>query len=495
MKEVKLQRYAGPFTKIPYEFYIQSPIGLVAKDGGKATRLIFHLSYPRLPGEEQKSINANTPKDKCKVSYADFDLAVHLCIQAGDDCSIGKSDVKSAFRNLGIRPQDWMLLIMKAISPFDKKFYYFVDKCLPFGASISCKHFQDVSDAIAHIFRVKSGGHDVINYLDDYFFAALLRIVCNRQIQLFLDICRQINMPISLEKTFWGTTQLVFLGLLLDTTRRMVFIPQEKLDTAVQLIAKILQRKSKKTTLGEMQRLCGILNFFSKCIVPARAFTRRLYAKTSNTHLKAHHRIYVDSEIRLDLHLWLTFLNTPQACSRPFSQFTTINADEIDFYSDSSRNAKLGCGGVCNDEWFMLKWDEQFINENDPSINYLELYAVTVAIMAWIRKFEGRKIALFCDNMSVVHMLNSKTSSCRQCMVLIRLIVLKGMSHNVWITAKHVTSKNNLVSDCLSRLKYERFREVTGNKYRDLPIDIPDELWPMQKVWLPSQRKSTSKRN
>ena len=29
MKEVGLGRYAGPFKSIPYEFYIQSPIGLV----------------------------------------------------------------------------------------------------------------------------------------------------------------------------------------------------------------------------------------------------------------------------------------------------------------------------------------------------------------------------------------------------------------------------------------------------------------------------------
>ena len=34
MKEVKLRRYAGPFSQIPFKNYIQSPIGLVAKDGG-----------------------------------------------------------------------------------------------------------------------------------------------------------------------------------------------------------------------------------------------------------------------------------------------------------------------------------------------------------------------------------------------------------------------------------------------------------------------------
>ena len=48
MKEVKLKRYARPFEQIPYKNdFIQSPIGLVPKDNGKDTRLIFHLSHPR----------------------------------------------------------------------------------------------------------------------------------------------------------------------------------------------------------------------------------------------------------------------------------------------------------------------------------------------------------------------------------------------------------------------------------------------------------------
>ena len=59
MKEVKAKRYAGPFEEIPFENYIQSPIGLVPKDGGRDTRLIFHLSYPRGKGT---SVNANTPE-------------------------------------------------------------------------------------------------------------------------------------------------------------------------------------------------------------------------------------------------------------------------------------------------------------------------------------------------------------------------------------------------------------------------------------------------
>ena len=61
MKKVQAKRYAGPFKDPPFEFFIQSPIGLVPKDNGKDCRLIFHLSYPR----NGESINSETLRDMC----------------------------------------------------------------------------------------------------------------------------------------------------------------------------------------------------------------------------------------------------------------------------------------------------------------------------------------------------------------------------------------------------------------------------------------------
>ena len=231
MKEVKVGHYAGPFEDIPFEFFIQSPTGLVPKDRNY-TRLFFHLSYPRNSG---KSLNQNTPWNKTSVSYPAFDDAIKLCIIAGKNGHIARSDMRSAFRNLGIRPVDWCLLIMKARSPFNNKYYYFVDKCMPFGAAISCLHFQRFSNAVAHIVSYRTG-KKTINYLDDYLFIALLKLLCNAQVREFLWICEFVQFPVSMEKTFWATTCLTFLGLLIDTIAQTVSLPQEKISKGLQLI-------------------------------------------------------------------------------------------------------------------------------------------------------------------------------------------------------------------------------------------------------------------
>ena len=457
MKEVKEKRYAGPYENIPFEHFIQSPIGLVPKDNGKATRLIFHLSYPRGRGT---SVNANTPSHLCTVKYPDFNEAIQLCIEQGIGCCIAKSDMQSAFRNLGMRKRHWKYLVMKATSPLDGKTYYFIDKCLPFGASISCSHFQRFSNAIKHIVQYRTE-RKLVNYLDDFLFAALMKLLCNNQVKEFLEVCRMINFPVSLEKTFWATTSMTFLGLLLDTINQCVAIPVEKIHKAKNLITDVLDKKSKKITLNQLQKICGFLNFLGKCVIPGRAFTRRLYAYTANDKLKPHHHLRINSEMRGDLEMWLSFLCHPTIYRRPFLDFSkVILADEIDMYSDAS--GKLGMGAICQSNWMYTMWKQDFIKKVRPSIEYLELFGVVAGVLTWIHRFKNRRIILFCDNESVVNMINMTTTSCKNCMILIRILVFKGLIENVRIFAKHIKGTKNILADNLSRNRIDLFHKKTA---------------------------------
>ena len=94
MKEVKLGRVAGPFEKIPFKNYIQSPIGLVPKAGGdgNGTRLIFYLSYD-FKRDGLKPLNHFTPDELCMVKYCDLDFAVSTYLKLANEIfSNGESD-------------------------------------------------------------------------------------------------------------------------------------------------------------------------------------------------------------------------------------------------------------------------------------------------------------------------------------------------------------------------------------------------------------------
>ena len=465
MKEVQAGRYAGPFAEPPFEHFIQSPIGLVPKDQGKKTRLIFHLLYPR---GTCTSVNDGIPEEKCSVKYPEFEHAVHMCTSLDSELIyIGKSDMSMAFRHMPLSPLDYSILVLKCEHPKTKKIWWFLDKCLPFRSSISCAIFQAISDSITYLvsFRTK---RPTLNYLDDYFFSEVLKRLCDWQVNQFLWVCDQINFPVSLEKTYWGSQFLVFLGFLIDTINRKVGIPIEKLVKALTLIEEMMS--SRKTTVHKVQKLCGVLNFLCRVITPGRAFTRRLYSLTASktgVPLKQYHHVRVRMEDKLDLGVWKMFLTQHQVYCKSFEDFGNPSILDVPIYSDASRNFGTGgFGAWCQNSWLQSRWETPFMLKAQPSIEYLELFVVTVAVLAWIEHFKNQKIRLFCDNESVCFMINKSTANCRYCMILIRIIVLAGLKNNTQIFCKHVRTKQNGRADALSRSQFKTFLASFPTKHR-----------------------------
>ena len=134
-KEVVKGRMLGPFKLRPIPDLICSTMGLVPKKGTKNTwQLITDLSHP-----QGDSINAHIPREFASVTYQNFDRAVELCMKQGVRCSIVKADVDSAFRVL---PLSWDSVKLLGMT-LDGEYY--VDICLPFGASKSCAIFEKLA--------------------------------------------------------------------------------------------------------------------------------------------------------------------------------------------------------------------------------------------------------------------------------------------------------------------------------------------------------------
>ena len=147
------------------------------------------------------------------------------------------------------------------MDPRDGKTKFFVEKCLPFGASISCSHYQRFSNALKHILKHRAGSNQkaITNYLDDFLFIALAKLICNALIQSFMDLCDELSLPIAVEKTEWASTLVVFLGILMDGKNRTLSIPLEKQEKALKLLNDLQGKK--RATIKQLQVLTGYLNF------------------------------------------------------------------------------------------------------------------------------------------------------------------------------------------------------------------------------------------
>ena len=144
-------------------------------------------------------------------------------------------------------------------------------------------------------------------------------------------------------------------------------------------------------------------------------------------------------------------------------------------------------GAVLNNNWIMQQWPSTFIRLHDPSIEFLELYALAIALLRWRREpcLMNARVVIFCNNESVVYMANKLASNCPQCMKLLRIIALESITCNRKVIVKHIKSEDNVLSNSLSRLNLKRFwryAPVSMNRYRDDIKEI-DCMWPMQKLW------------
>ena len=324
----------------------------------------------------------------------------------------------------------------------------------------------------------------MVNYLDDYFFAALKKSLCDSQVEVFLEICKHINFPVSLEKTVWETTLLTFLGLLIDTVNQLICIPEDKIEKALDMIEYFLNKRTGKVTVFQIQKLAGFLNFLCKCIVPGRAFVRRLYSLViSEDKLMQHHHIRVTEEVKLDLQIWKRFLEMPEIFSRPFMNCIKKTAKDIDMYSDASGCVTKGAGAYRGPKWTVCQWDKEWFLRENPSIEYLELYAVAIGVLLWINQFKNSKLQIHCDNDSVCRMINKSSSGCKNCMVLIRIITLECMIQNVDLSAESVGTKDNGKADAISRLDFSRFRRLAKGKMNIWPEKLPQAIWHVHKIW------------
>ena len=515
MKEVKAKRYAGPYKQIPYKYYVQSPIGLVPKAGNK-TRLIFHLSYDFGDDERQRSINYFTPEKFCTVKYNDIDCAVQLSLKmirdidsayqivntsnmlsdSGDSRVIfySKTDLMSAFRILPLRPNCYCLLILKARNPITNEWEFYVEKNLPFGHSISCSHFQRFSNGLRHIYEHMLGVSMIsVNYIDDFLFLAPSQAVCNARVRFFLNLCEKLGIPVALEKTEWARTEIVFLGILLDGKRKVLDIPEDKRTKALGWLNHLLGKKS--CTVKELEKFTGILNFLTRAVVPGRTFTRRMYAKFSGAKkigLKPYHHVRLDGEFKKDCAIWKIFLhnNRKSGVPRPFIDFYSDDCSaKVRFLlSDATTNENLGFGVLFNTSWTYQQWEKNFIARYQPSIEFLELYALCIGVFTWSLKLKNSRFILFCDNESVCNMIKNSSSGCKYCMTLIRKLVLRSLEYNFRVFSRHILGADNFLSDSLSRMDLVKFRRETkkfGINADANPTSLNGvaELWPLSRYW------------
>ena len=101
---------------------------------------------------------------------------------------------------------------------------------MPMGHSRSCKTFETFSTAVEWIAQTKLSIPSIIHLLDDFLIIAPSHKLCSDQLNLVLDLCQYLGIPMAPEKTCGPSTVMAFTGIELDSEQQVAWLPQVKLN-------------------------------------------------------------------------------------------------------------------------------------------------------------------------------------------------------------------------------------------------------------------------
>ena len=466
-REVALGRVAGPFPRPPLPNFQVSPIGLVPKKHTAKFRTIFHLSFPK---SGETSINSSISKEDFSLQYITIDNAIQGILRLGQGCFLAKTDIESAFRLVPLRPLDYELFGMY----WEGSYYY--DKVLPFGLRSAPFLFNLLSDAIEWILINECLISFVCHILDDFLIiepaapAPPLHLPCQQSLSSMLLTFKNLGVPIAPNKTEGPCTTLEFMGIILDTVRMEARLPADKVERIEASLALFQTKKS--CTLKELQSLIGTLNFACKVIPPGRPFLQRMIDLTRKVS-QPHHHIKLGNGFSKDLAMWQQFIHTWNGAGF-FLNTSWVDSDTLTLHTDAS--GTLGYGGILGRKWFQGRWEtHQQLSAPGISIAWQELFALVVACHIWGDEFAHKRIVFYCDNASVVSIVNSKRSHIPRVMDLVRHLTLLTLKHNFYPRAKHIEGKRNDMADSLSRFQMGRFFKLAPHA-DPAPCPVPPVL-------------------
>ena len=134
--------------------------------------------------------------------------------------------------------------------------------------------FTAVADALEWIIR-QNGVTLVDHYLDDFItMGPPGSETCGQNLDRILAVCRELGVPLALDKLEGPSHCLTFLGIEMDTQRGVLRLPTDKLSRVKVLLAQWSTRKTCRRR--QLESLVGTLQHACRVVKPGRAFLRRM---------------------------------------------------------------------------------------------------------------------------------------------------------------------------------------------------------------------------
>ena len=111
-----------------------------------------------------------------------------------------------------------------------------------------------------------------------------------------------------------------------------------------------------------------------------------------------------------------------------------------------------GGGAQFDQYWFYSNWKADYPNFSELHINKLESFTIYLSILRWLEQFRNKWVVIYVDNSCTLAWLNKGTAHCPVAMSLSRDIFWFSALSNFRITARYISTTDNVNSDTISHL-------------------------------------------
>ena len=350
-------------------------------------------------------------------------------------------DIKDAFYSVPIDPSHTKYLKFM----WDGSSLQFC--AMPNGYCDAMRIFTKLLKPVFATLREK--GFESVIYVDDSFLQGDDFHECMENINITLRYLQELGFVIHPEKSVLYPTQiLTFLGFIINTINMTVTLTSEKKER-IKTKGIGLLYTHKNITIRMVSSFIGNLTASFEAVPYGRLYYRHLeYCKTEA--LKASKYDFkgpclLSTKAKIEIAWWIDNIDSS------YADIKKVPNIDITIHTDASKH--LGGGWGASDgihEDINGRWT---LDEQESSINFLELKAIKLAIQSYAPVYNNcRHIRIMSDNTSAIAYINKQGGT--HCMQLNDLAV------NIWefcrdlgvyISAAHIPGIHNTLADEASR--------------------------------------------
>lgn len=393
-----------------------SPIFAVPKANGKH-RLVINL----------KSLNNFVIKDHFKME--DWRTVVRLLDRG---MFMAKLDLTDAYHLVNVSEMSRKYLRFK----WEEKLYEYT--CLCFGLTSAPRVFTKIMKEVVK--KLRSENFLSVIYLDDFLLFADTYDDCVRNVKETIKLLQELGFIISDKSMIEPAQTCEFLGLIFDSSKMIITLPQRKVVQIKKMCIKAMTAKTLK--ISEIAEIVGTLVAATPGVGYSPLYTRQIEFDKTQSLLKSNGDFQacmsLSEQSKQDLAWWLTNVDS-------FSRIPNYDFSHV-IFTDASL---FGYGAACGVMTYKGEWSER---EKLFHINILELLAIEKALHHFIVSETNIQILLRVDNKAAIAYIN-KYGGCRSA-------PLHDIAKRIWqwcekrgiiIHASYIKSEENIVADGLSR--------------------------------------------